>query len=361
MSLFILIIFVFVPWVIWGAVSVTICPPPSSSLSLTHTHTHTPTAHLVLDSHCAVVLSGRGQKRRGWGTARGAHSLLRLTLRLLLSFSKHQSFLSRFFSLSLHPSLKRWKFAFVPSPATLPLCIRPPLYPWNYLLAFSFSAGSLHATRWLALSHHIISPPCTPLSLSLSISLSLSQKDCCICGLILSTPLSLSLSLSTLSLSLSLFQCHCISLSTSYKVHLSLHYMVSVVLWSFYLQSKHRGLCCSPHHADGSEMMAEMPLFSLLFREPLSQPLKALFEADRKHSKREKLLDRHAKTLSTPPFFFGYESSPPPLWLGWSLSVFLSLSYLSIHPFALAVSLGPGEMTLCSDNILQATVKYSPN
>lgn len=148
-------------------------PPPSPP----YTNTHTPTAHLVLDSHCAVVLSGRGQKRRGWGTVRGvvvvwwvcggAHSLLRLTLRLLLSFSKHQSFLSRFLSLSLHPSLKRWKFAFVPSPATLPLCIRPPLYPWNYLLAFSFSAGSLHATRWLALFHHIISPLHTSLSLSL--------------------------------------------------------------------------------------------------------------------------------------------------------------------------------------------------
>ena len=295
MSLFILIIFVFVPWVIWGAVSVTICPPPSSSHTHTHTHTHTPTAHLVLDSHCAVVLSGRGQKRRGWGTARGAHSLLRLTLRLLLSFSKHQSFLSRFFSLSLHPSLKRWKFAFVPSPATLPLCIRPPLYPWNYLLAFSFSAGSLHATRWLALSHHIISPPCTPLSLSLS------PKKIVAFAVWFCLHLSLSL-----SLSLSLFQFHCICLSASYKVHLSLHYMVSVVLWSFYLQSKHRGLCCSPHHADGSEMMAEMLLFSLLFREPLSQPLKALFEADRKHSKREKLLDRHAKTLPPPPPFFSF-------------------------------------------------------
>lgn len=42
-------------------------PPPSPP----HTNTHTPTAHLVLDSHCAVVLSGRGQKRRGWGTVRG--------------------------------------------------------------------------------------------------------------------------------------------------------------------------------------------------------------------------------------------------------------------------------------------------
>lgn len=33
--------------------------------------THRPAAHLVPDSHCAVVLSGRGQKRRGWGTVRG--------------------------------------------------------------------------------------------------------------------------------------------------------------------------------------------------------------------------------------------------------------------------------------------------
>lgn len=49
--------------------------------------------------------------------------------------------------------------------------------------------------------------------------------------------------------------------------------------------------------------MAEMLLFSLLFREPLSQPLKALFEADREHSKREKLLDSHAETFSSPPFF----------------------------------------------------------
>lgn len=175
-----------------GGLSVPICPPP--------THTHT-TAHLVLDSHCAVVLSGRGQKRRGWGTVRGAHSLLRLTLRLLLSFSKHQSFLSRFFSLSLHPSLKRWKFAFVPSPATLPLCIRPPLYPWNYLLAFSFRAGSLHATRWLA-PHHI-----PPAHLSPSLSLFLFWNDCCICSLSLPTPLSLSLSVS-LSLSFALFPLH---------------------------------------------------------------------------------------------------------------------------------------------------------
>lgn len=261
-------------------------PPPN-----THTSTR-PTAHLVLDSHCAVVLSGRGQERRGWGTVRGAHSLLRLTLRLLLSFSKHQSFLSRFFSLSLHPSLKRWKFAFVPSPATLPLCIRPPLYPWNYLLAFSFSAGSLHATRWLALFQHIIHPPpppCTPLSLSLLKRLLHLQFDFVYTSLSLNFTLSLLPSLS-----------HCLSLSTSYKVHLSLHYMVSVVLWSFYLQSKHRGLCCSPHHADGSEMMAEMLLFSLLFREPLSQPLKVLFEADRKHTEKS-LLDRHA-TPRPPPF-----------------------------------------------------------
>lgn len=46
-------------------------PPPPPPPSPPHTNTHTPTAHLVLDSHCAVVLSGRGQKRRGWGTVRG--------------------------------------------------------------------------------------------------------------------------------------------------------------------------------------------------------------------------------------------------------------------------------------------------
>lgn len=70
-----------------------------------------------------------------------------------------------------------------------------------------------------------------------------------------------------------------------------------------------------------------MLLFLLLFREPLSQPLKALFEADRKHSKREKLLDRHAKTLSSS--LFGCECFSPFDWA--DLSVFLSLSYLSIH------------------------------
>lgn len=104
--------------------------------------------------------------------------------------------------------------------------------------------------------------------------------------------------------------------------------MVSAVLWSFYLQSKHRGLCCSPHNADGWEMMAEMLLFSLLFREPLSQPLKALFEADREHSKREKLLDSHAKTFSSPPFFVMHVF--PFDWANLSMSACVSI-YLSIY------------------------------
>lgn len=134
-------------------------------------------AHLVHGgSHCAVVLSGRGQRKRGWGHSQGSTFSSEADLEIvIIIFKASKLSLAFFLTLSLHPSLKRWKFAFVPSPATLPLCIRPPLYPWNYLLAFSFSAGSLHATRWLALFHHIISPLQTSLSLSLSVPLSLKR------------------------------------------------------------------------------------------------------------------------------------------------------------------------------------------
>lgn len=153
-------------------------------------------------------------------------------------------------------------------------------------------------------------PLCTPLSPSLSFhSLSLRfLKDCYICSMILYTPLSW-------------FHCIPLSLSTSYKVHLSLHYMVSVVLWSFYLQSKHRGLCCSPHHADGSEMMAEMLLFSRCCSEShfpglLKRSLK-LTGSTRREKSCLIVMQKHF-----PPPSFGRERFFFPLWLGWSFRLF---------------------------------------
>lgn len=151
-------------------------------------------------------------------------------------------------------------------------------------------------------------PPCKPLSLSLAFCTSLSETIVTFCSLILPTSLSPQMSL---SFHLSVFP-------PPYEVHLPLHYMVSAVLWSLHLQSKHRGLCCFPCCADGSEMTAAMLLFSPQFWEPLSQPLNALFDADRKHSKREKLPDRDAKYAFLPPiswgmllFSFGYECFIP--------------------------------------------------
>lgn len=81
---------------------------------------------LPVDGLCAAVLRVGGWvgglKRRVDGVRGVEYCVRRLTLRFVLSFLKHQRF-------SLQPSLKRCDFAFVPSPATLPFCIRTPLYP----------------------------------------------------------------------------------------------------------------------------------------------------------------------------------------------------------------------------------------
>lgn len=122
---------------------------------------------------------------------------------------------------------------------------------------------------------------------------------------------------------------------TLYEVHLSLHYMVSAVLWSLHLQSKHRGLCCFPCRADGSEML----LFSLRAWEPLSQPLCMLFDADRKHSKRGKIARSQYKTCISVLYFL---MIAPSFWLCmfcpfWWVPTYLP-TYLPGHKISLPTS-----------------------
>lgn len=135
MSPFIPAIFLFVPYVIWvgggggrgearGPKCHNLQPPPSFpvcecvlpllSLHHTHTHTGTPAAHLVLDSHCALVLSGRGQMGRGRGHREGSTFSSEADFEIVIIIFKASKLhptspprtpLSRFFSLSHSLSL----------------------------------------------------------------------------------------------------------------------------------------------------------------------------------------------------------------------------------------------------------------